>query len=51
MIFNERLIFMDSDDTLAVGIDFGTSNSTVAYFKNGKYKFLEILRQRFIKVG
>ncbi len=39
---------MDSDNTLAVGIDFGMSNSVVAYFQNGKYKFLEIDNERLI---
>ena len=34
---------MDSEDTgFAIGIDLGTSNSTVAYYKDGRYHFLDI---------
>lgn len=38
----------DSDAGLAIGIDLGTSNSTVAYYKSGKYKYIEVSNKRLI---
>lgn len=40
---------LDSEDTgFAIGIDLGTSNSTVAYYKDGRYHFLEVRGSRLI---
>ena len=36
------------DTGLAVGIDLGTSNSTVAYYKAGRYHYLEIRGKRLV---
>ena len=33
---------------IAVGIDLGTSNSTVAYYQSGKYKYIELSNKRLI---
>ena len=36
------------DSGLAIGIDLGTSNSTVAYYKDGRYQYLEVKGKRLI---
>ena len=38
----------DDTENLAVGIDLGTSNSTVAYFQNGECHFLKIHGKNFL---
>ena len=38
----------NQDSGLAVGIDLGTSNSTVAYYQAGKYKYLEFRNSKLI---
>ena len=38
----------EQDSGLAIGIDLGTSNSTVAYFKNGNYQYIEVKNKRLI---
>lgn len=36
------------DSGLAIGIDLGTSNSTVAYYKDGRYQYMEFQGKRLI---
>ena len=36
------------DSGLAIGIDLGTSNSTVAYYQAGRYKYLELKNKTLI---
>ena len=38
----------DKDSGLAVGIDLGTSNSTVAYYKAGRFQYIEVRGRRLI---
>jgi molecular chaperone DnaK (HSP70) len=38
----------EQDSGLAIGIDLGTSNSTVAYYQAGKYQYLELRNKRLI---
>lgn len=38
----------DSDSGLAIGIDLGTSNSTVAYYQAGKFKYIEVRDKRAV---
>ena len=38
----------EEDTGLAIGIDLGTSNSVVAYYKDGRYNFLEVKSRRLI---
>lgn len=38
----------EQDSGLAIGIDLGTSNSTVAYFKGGRYQYIEVKNKRLI---
>ena len=38
----------EQDSGPAIGIDLGTSNSTVAYYQAGKYQYLEVRNKRLI---